>query len=106
MHKRRPKAMRGKGIKRYCRMIEKKNMKLRQLSREIQQGAGELQALLNAILAAVVEKFGDFDIEVPKIGKNVKVEKRDDRLYISSDTQRPDICGETKCQEGTSMTHT
>ena len=106
MHKRRPKAMRGKGIRGYMRSIEMRNRDLRKSLRETEQGADEVNALVCAILAAVVDKFGAFDIEMPNIGRNVKCEKKDGRLYLSSaeDAQGPDTCGEEKCQEGTSTT--
>ena len=83
MHKRRPKAMRGKGMKAYCRMIEKRDRILRQRVRASEQGADEIHALLNAILAAVTDRFGNFDIEMPKVGRSVTVERKDDRLFIS-----------------------
>jgi len=83
MHKRRPKAMRGKGMKAYCRMIEKRDRILRQRVRASEQGADEIHALLNAILAAVTDRFGDFDIEMPKVGRSVTVERKNDRLFIS-----------------------
>lgn len=108
MYRRRPKAMRGKNIRNYLKMIELKNRDLRQALKQTERGADEINALVNAILAAVVDEFGAFDIEMPKIGRNVTCEKRDGRLYLSpgKDTQGPDTCGDTKCQEGTSTTPT
>ena len=136
MHKRRPKAMRGKGIKAYCRMIEERDRRLRQRIRATERGADEMHVLLNAILAAVVDRFGDFDIEMPKVGQTVMVDKRDGRLYISARrqfgaektenpdngtvaktgepaeeaettaTREPDARGDLSCQEGISTTPT
>ena len=112
MHRRRPVSNRGNGLKAYCRIMEQRNMDLRKALRQTERGADEIDQLVNAILAAVVDRFGEFEIDPPVIGRKVTVEKRDGKLHLSPlaaenmDTREPYARGETSCQEGTSTTPT
>ena len=83
MHKRRPKAFRGKGMKAYVRSIEIRNRDLRKQIYETKCGANQVHAMTNAILAAVVDKFGPFEIDMPKLGGRIKAEHKEGKLYLT-----------------------
>lgn len=90
MHKRRPKAMRGKHAKVYMRTIEEKNYALRRRVQAMQEGTKQISGLVNGILAELVDRFGAFDIEIPKENRPVSVKKENGRLYIALPDADPD----------------
>ena len=92
--------MRKKQLMDYCKQIEERNLKLRREIDEVKRGADELAVTLDAILAAVVDRFGDFEIDMPKIGRSVNATAEDGKLKISrKDAQEPiNPADDEKCE--------
>ena len=95
--------MRKKQLIAYCSDIEDRNLRLRREIDETKRGVDQLTKALDAILAEIVDKYGDIEIDAPKVGKTVVVRKEGDKLYISKyegkDAQGPYSCGEEKCED-------
>ena len=94
--------MRKKQLIKYCSELEERNLKLRRENDEVKRGADQVSKAVDAILAEVVKKFGDFEIDMPVVGNTVDVQKDGEKLVITAkkDAQGPYACGgDEKCQE-------